>query len=314
MDSVFAIIVISIAGLAAILPIAVIQTISKPTSSEKFEDAIAILTGQSANEIDTALNKGPTTTKRSWAGFWLDAVKKSGRIVDNEAGPGQFALTLVGLGIFFGLLVFPGGLTGALIAPVAALGLMYLFLMFEQGKRRGTLEKQLPLVLASLRTQMMAGVAIQGAIMNVADELPSPIGDEFRQVKADVAVSIPLEEALATLATRVKSRLLFFLVSSIGIALRSGSDLIPQLVTIEEIVRQRARIQGKIKSALAFAKPTSYLAMGAPILMGGYLFISDPTYVTYFFGEGLFLLGIAAAMYAAGIFVIQAIVKNVEKV
>lgn len=314
MDSIFTIIVLGIAGLAAILPIAVVQSITKPTSSEKFEDAIAILTGQSANEIDTALNKGPTVDKKSWAGFWLDAVKKSGRIVENEAGPGQFALTLVGLGIFFGLLVYPGGLVGALVAPVVALILMYAFLGFEQGKRRGTLEKQLPLVLASLRTQMMAGVTIQGAIMNVADELPSPIGDEFRQVKADVAVSIPLEDALATLATRVKSRLLFFLVSSIGIALRSGSDLIPQLVTIEEIVRQRARIEGKIKSALAFAKPTSYLAMGAPLLMGGYLFITDASYITYFFGEGIFLLGIALAMYAAGIFAIQMIVKNVEKV
>lgn len=314
MDSIFTIIVLGIAGLAAILPIAVIQTISKPTSTEKFEDAIAILTGQSANEIDTALNKGPTTNKKTWAGFWLDAVKKSGRVVENEAGPGQFALTLVGLGIFFGLLVYPGGLPGAIVAPIAALGLMYLFLMYEQGKRRGTLEKQLPLVLASLRTQMMAGVTIQGAIMNVADELPSPIGDEFRQVKADVAVSIPLEDALANLARRVKSRLMFFLVSSIGIALRSGSDLIPQLVTIEEIVRQRARIQGKIKSALAFAKPTSYLAMGAPLLMGGYLFFTDISYPVYFFGEGIVLLGIAALMYVAGIVVIRAIVKNVEKV
>jgi Flp pilus assembly protein TadB len=313
-DSIFTIIVLGIAGLAAILPIAVVQSITKPTSSEKFEDAIAILTGQSANEIDTALNKGPSVDKKSWAGFWLDAVKKSGRIVNNEAGPGQFALTLVGLGIFFGLLVYPGGLVGALVAPLVALVLMYAFLGFEQGKRRGTLEKQLPLVLASLRTQMMAGVTIQGAIMNVADELPSPIGDEFRQVKADVAVSIPLEDALATLATRIKSRLLFFLVSSIGIALRSGSDLIPQLVTIEEIVRQRARIEGKIKSALAFAKPTSYLAMGAPLLMGGYLFLTDISYPVYFFGEGILLLGIAVVMYAAGIFAIQMIVKNVEKV
>jgi tight adherence protein B len=161
---------------------------------------------------------------------------------------------------------------------------------------------------------MMAGVTIQGAIINISDELPSPIGDEFRQVKADVSVSIPLEDALAGLAFRVKSRLLFFLVSSIGIALRSGSDLIPQLVTIEEIVRQRARITGKIKSALAFAKPTSYLAMGAPVLMAGYLFLTDIAYPSYFFGEGILLLVISLLMYAAGIVVIQAIVKNVEKI
>jgi Flp pilus assembly protein TadB len=313
MDAIFIVIVLSIAGLAAILPIAVIQTISKPVSTEKFEDAIAILTGQSASEVDLALAKGPSEQKKGWEGFWLSAVQKSGRIVNNESGPGQFALAAGILGMFFGLLVYPGGVAG-LIVPVAVLGLLYTFLIFEQGKRRATLEKQLPLVLSSLRTQMMAGVTIQGAVMNISDELPSPIGDEFRQVKADVSVSIPLEDALTSLANRVKSRLLFFLVSSIGIALRSGSDLIPQLVTIEEIVRQRARIQGKIKSALAFAKPTSYLAMGAPILMGGYLFLTDVSYPKYFFGEGILVLGIALVMYVAGIVVIQAIVRNVEKI
>jgi tight adherence protein B len=313
MDIIFIIIILSIGGLAAILPVAVMQTIAKPVSTEKFEDAIAILTGQSASEVDLALSKGPANQKKSWEGFWLNAVQKSGRVVSNEAGPGQFALAAAVLGLFFGILVFPGGVTG-LVAPFAVLGLFYVFLSFEQGKRRGTLEKQLPLVLASLRTQMMAGVTIQGAIMNISDELPSPIGDEFRQVKADVSVSIPLEDALAELALRVKSRLLFFLVSSIGIALRSGSDLIPQLVTIEEIVRQRARITGKIKSALAFAKPTSYLAIGAPILMAGYLFITDVAYPSYFFGEGIILFVIALIMYAVGIIAIQAIVKNVEKI
>jgi Flp pilus assembly protein TadB len=313
MDLIFIIIVLSIGGLAAILPIAVIQTITKPVSTEKFEDAIAILTGQSSSEVDLALAKGPANQSKGWEGFWLSAVQKSGRIVTNQAGPGQFALAVAVLGLFFGLLVFPGGAAG-ILAPFAILGFLYAFLAFEQGKRRGTLEKQLPLVLASLRTQMMAGVTIQGAIINISDELPSPIGDEFRQVKADVSVSIPLEDALAGLAFRVKSRLLFFLVSSIGIALRSGSDLIPQLVTIEEIVRQRARITGKIKSALAFAKPTSYLAMGAPVLMAGYLFLTDIAYPSYFFGEGILLLVISLLMYAAGIVVIQAIVKNVEKI
>lgn len=313
MDSVFIIIILSVAGLAAILPIAVIQTISKPVSTEKFEDAIAILTGQSASEVDLALMKNETEKKKGWEGFWLVAVQKSGRVIVNESGPGQFALSVALLGLFFGILVYPGGTAGALV-PVAVLGLMYVFLVYEQGKRRATLEKQLPLVLASLRTQMMAGVTVQGAVMNIAEELPSPIGDEFRQVKSDVSVSIPLEDSLAALAVRVKSRLLFFLVSSIGIALRSGSDLIPQLVTIEEIVRQRARIQGKIKSALAFAKPTSYLAMGAPVLMGGYLFLTDLAYPAYFFGEGILFLGAALVMYVLGIVVIQAIVKNVEKI
>jgi Flp pilus assembly protein TadB len=303
----------ALAAMTGTLVLAVVSTLSKPVASESFDDALSMMTGRDANEIDLSLTKGPDEKKKGWNGFWYTEFTKSGRQIADEGTPGRVILSIIALSLFFGVFVFPGGSLG-LIAPLVAVGAVYLFLTYEQGKRRATLEKQLPLVLSSLRTQMMAGVTVQGALINVADELPSPIGDEFRQVKADVSVSIPLEESLANLATRMKSRLMFFLVSSIGVAIQSGSDLIPQLVTIEEIVRQRARIEGKIKSALAFARPTAYLAMGVPLLMGVYLFATDPTYGNYFFGEGWWLLLISLAAYAGGVFLIRQIVKNVEKI
>ncbi len=148
--------------------------------------------------------------------------------------------------------------------------------------------------------------------MGIADELPSPIGDEVRLVKKDVNVSIPLEQALDTLAQRVKSRQMQFLVASIGIAVRSGSDLVPQLVVIEEIVQQQARIEGKIKSAIALAKPTAILAMAAPIVMVLYMSLTDPNYLSYFLSEGLLLLLVSVGLYIAGVVTIRIMVKNVE--
>lgn len=303
----------ALAAMTGTLVLAVYSTLSRPIASESFDDALSMMTGRDANEIDLSLSKGPDQQKKGWNGFWYTEFTKSGRQISDEGTPGRVILSIIALSLFFGIFVFPGGLLG-LIVPIVGVGVVYLFLAYEQSKRRATLEKQLPLVLSSLRTQMMAGVTVQGALINVADELPSPIGDEFRQVKADVSVSIPLEESLANLAKRLKSRLMFFLVSSIGVAIQSGSDLIPQLVTIEEIVRQRARIEGKIKSALAFARPTAYLAMGVPALMGVYLFATDPSYGNYFFGEGWWLLAISIAAYAGGVLLIRQIVKNVEKI
>lgn len=312
MESVY-LVIGALAAMTGTLVLAVFSTLSKPATSESFDDALSMMTGRDANEIDLSLNNGPEENKKSWNGFWYSEFTKSGRQIADTGTPGRIILGLIALSLFFGIFVFPGGTLG-LLAPVVGVGLVYLFLTYEQGKRKATLEKQLPLVLSSLRTQMMSGVTVQGALINVADELPSPIGDEFRQVKADVSVSIPLEESLANLAGRLKSRLMFFLVSSIGVAIQSGSDLIPQLVTIEEIVRQRARIEGKIKSALAFARPTAYLAMGVPVIMGVYLFATDPSFPNFFFGEGWWLLLISLVAYAGGALIIRQIVKNVEKI
>lgn len=306
--------VASIMALAATLTLAVWRTLTRPISGEKFEDALAALTGTELETSDTTLTSGSPEekTKKSWNSFWLDAVLKTGRNIDDKTGPGRAMLAVVAFSLFFGVFVFPAGAPG-FVMPAIVLGVVYFWLIYEQGKRRAALERQLPLLLAGLRSQMSAGMTIQAALLSVADDLPAPLGDEMRQVKADVAVAVSLDQALGTLASRLNSRLLNFLVSSIGIALRSGSDLMPQLITIEEIVRQRARIQGKIKSALAMAQPTAYLAMAAPVLMGLFLFASDPQYPRYFFGEGLTLLLIASAAYVLGAYFIRSMIKKVER-
>lgn len=303
----------AIMALAATIVLAAWRTITRPASSERFEVALDRLLKSDEAQVDTALAKTVKTGKWSWTRFWYDAVIKTGRVVNDPTGPGRFMAGLAGVGLFFGIAVFPGGEQGA-VAPLFVLLIAYVWLNMEQTKRKHTMEKQLPLLLSGIRAQMSAGLTPQAALLAVADDLPSPIGDEVRQLKADVNVSIPLDQALASLSTRMKSRIMYFLVSSIGIAIRSGSDLIPQLITIEEIVRQRSRIDGKIRAALAMARPTSYLAMGVPAIMVLYFFTSDPTYAAYFFGDGALLGIVALGMYVGGIFTIRAMISNVEKI
>lgn len=304
----------AIMALAATLVLAVWRTIARPTSSERFDDALKLIASNQEANIDTTLTKtAKKEGKWSWSRFWYDTIIKTGRIVNDPQGPGRFMAGLAAVALFFGIAIYPGGTQG-IFAPVFALGMAYLWFNTEQGKRRRTMEKQLPLLLSGIRVQMSAGLTPQAAIIAVADDLPSPIGDEIRQLKADVSVSVPLEQALTALASRMKSRIMFFLVSSIGIAIRSGSDLVPQLITIEEIVRQRARIDGKLRAALALARPTSYLAMGVPALMTMYFFTSDPSYAAFFFGEGIIMGMVALAMYVIGIIVIRAMISKVEKI
>lgn len=306
--------VCAIMAFTATLVLAVWRTVVKPAGGDKFEDALKTLTGTDINELDTAITAGgvrPPT--RSWNGYWYDSVTKTGRVVLDPGSPGRMAVSVAVIALFFGVFVFPGG-AGGVMAPFAGLLFLRAFLSFEQAKRQQTMERQLPMLLSGLRTQMAAGMTAQAALMSLADDLPSPLGDEIRQVKDDLNVSVPLEEALETLAARLKSNIMQFLVSSIGVAVKSGSDLVPQLVTIEEIVRQRARIEGKIKSALALAKPTAWLAAGMPILMGGYFFVTQPAYPAYFFGPGIPVLLMIAGGYALGLFWINVMVKNVEKV
>lgn len=313
MSGIYLFTIAMVMGLAAALTLAVYRSLTSGSDKAKFDEALAIIQSSEITELDTSMQKEDEDDGQwSWNKFWYKKAVQAGRVPADSSTPGRYAAGAAAIGIVFGFFVFPGGIGGIIIAPVVLL-LAFVWLGFEANKRRNTLDKQMPVLLSSLRSQMHAGVTVQAALINIADDIPSPLGDEIRQVKQDVNVSIPLEQALDSLAARVKSRQMQFLVSSIGIAVRSGSDLVPQLVVIEEISRQRFRIEGKIKAAVALAKPTAYLAIAAPALMFIYGALTNPKYLPYFFGDGL-IFGLGALVaYILGIATVQFLIRNVEK-
>lgn len=315
MDGIYWIVLASAMGLAFTLTWAVWLTVSRSRSDEKFDEALEIIKSSEITELDgTNTGSEDSPSGWTWNNWWYSAVRKAGRQPAEKTTPGRVALGSVIVAALFGFLVFPGGISGLAVGGVAVVAAGRAWFSYEASKRRAAMDLQMPLLLSSLRAQMHAGVTVQAALINIADDLPSPLGDEVRQVKRDVNVSIPLEQALDALADRVPSKQMEFLVSSIGIAVKSGSDLVPQLVTIEEIAQQRSRILGKIKSAVALAKPTALLASAAPIVLAVYFFLSDPAYIAYFLGPGLLFLFLAIGLYVGGLLLIRLFVSNVENV
>lgn len=306
--------IFAVMALAATLTVAVWRTLARPAGIQDFDTVIATVTGGEKTQESTAsLKSGRTKEKWSWQKWWLDSALKAGRVVKDPGSPGRVMLGVVILTSIFGFFVYPGGIMGA-YAGLLSIAIGRFWLTLEVGKRKLALERQMPMLLSGLRTQMASGDSIQKAIMGIADNLPNPIGQEIRKVRDEVNVAIPLTKALDNLAQRVDSRLMVFLVSSIGVGIKSGSDLIPQLMTLEEIIRMRARIDGKIRSAVALAKPTAYVAASAPVIMFIYSSITDPAYLSFFFGQGLMLFIIAMALYTFGLVAIQLMIKNVEKI
>lgn len=312
MDGIVWFTIAMVAALAAALTLAVFRTLSSTGDTVKFDEALSIIQSSELMELDTARAAEEEDKKGfSWNRYWLQIAEQAGRTPDDATSPGRFALGALIIGAVFGFMVYPGGIPGIAVGALVLL-LGYGWLSWEAGKRRTLMESQMPLLLSSLRSHIHAGVTPQAALIAIADDMPAPLGDEVRMLKQEINVSIKLDEALDKLARRVKSRQMAFLVSSIEVSVRSGSDLTKQLTVIQEISEQRARIEGKIKSSVALAKPTAILAMGAPVLMLLYFMLTDPLYITYFLNQGLLLFLAAIALYVAGVVTIRVMIKNVE--
>ncbi len=322
MDPLILLAVIGMMGVAASLTFAVWRTVTRPADGDAFDEALAAIEqGDSIDSHDMALTVDKPDSW-NWFTWWNVAVLRSGREVTDPHSFGRVMLGAIAVAAFFGMFVYPGsGLANPLMTMLGAVVVPSVVVLFVRGwlnleirKRRTAMDRQLPLFLSSMRAQIHSGQTLQSSFMEISVDFPAPLGDELRQVRDEVNVSVPLETALLDMSSRVGSRLLQFLVSSLGIALRSGSDVVPQLTTIEDIVRQRARIAGKIRSAIALAKPTAYLAMAAPPFMALYMTFTSEGYIAYFFGEGLLSLLLAVVLYGLGAFLLKVIVSNVEKI
>lgn len=301
--------VVAVMGMVILLFLAVVRSTQNPTRRKSFSEALDII-AQSELDIDTALNT-EKQAKRNWFEYWDLLTEESGKVVRDKRAPGLAVLGVMVFGAMFGLLVYPGGLMGLLVMPLAALGAARLWLGYERGKRVVAMEAQLPQLLAGMLANLQAGATPPQAVLSVADDMPSPLGDEMRTLKRDLNVNVPLEDALKGLAERVPSREMQFLVASIEIGVRSGSDLVPQLQTIQGIVTQRTRIRQKLKAAVAQVKPTQMLALGAvPLMM--FVSMQNPENRAYWFGDGVFILAIGAILYLAGFAVIRTMVRSVE--
>lgn len=284
-----------------------------PLKKKTFTEALAYINA-SEFEMDTALNKAAKTDKVSWSEYWHVLYAKAGKVAA-PATPGRSVVLLCLLLALVGLFIMPATWWGGIIlAPMGAL-LARTWLRAEASKRVRTMEKQLPALLAGIRANLSSGATAQQAIVSVADDVPSPLGDELKALRADVDVNVALDVALRDLAKRVPSREMQFLVSSIEISVRVGADLGPQIKIIEGIVRQRYRVRGMIRTAVAQAKPTMLLAYTVVPGMLVYSFANPENKVFWLdlSGYGPIILGVITALYVSCLVIVQMMVKGVEK-
>lgn len=301
----------ALVGLALLfLVLGIARQVSNPAEHDDFMERLADV---NSSEIESEIEEEDESKGFDWTQFWYNLYQNTGRRAPDPATPGRLALGLAVFGAGIGFFVWPGDILGGVALLVGAPFILRGFFALEVKRRSKALEKQLPLLLSGMRANLQGNQTPQQALLAVADDVPAPLGDELKILKADLGVNVPLETALRNLADRVPSREIKFLVASIEIAVSSGSDLDPQLQTIEAIVDQRTRIRQKLASAVANAQPAIFIS--AILIPAGFLFsfYSSETNKEYWMTfMGLLTLGGVALLYVAGLIITRKLVDRIE--
>lgn len=299
-------------GLVALF---VVLGFGRATSSrpelEAFKQSIEEIT---RSELEADHKEKNVIDPKTWDGYWYKLVEATGRVPSSPEKPAQFILLTLVILAAFGFLVFPRGVIGLIALPVGALLISRAILLSEAKKRKNTLHKQLPNLIAGLEANITTGQTPQSAMIAIADDIPSPLGDELKIMKSELELNVPLVAALDHLAERVPSRDVQFLISAIKIAAESGEDLAPQLKIIREIVSNRTRLQQKLASAVASVTPTIWISAIVIPAMFIFQYVSNEANRSFWFTlTGIICLIITSALYAGGMWISKKLVKGVEK-
>jgi tight adherence protein B len=139
----------------------------------------------------------------------------------------------------------------------------------------GQLSDALELVARALR----AGHSLAAGMHVVAEEMPSPIADEFGRVYEEQNLGIPIEDALKAMCERVPNLDLRFFVTSVLIQRMTGGDLSEILDKIGYVIRERFRILGQVQALTAEGRLSGVILIALPFGLFIMMLYIKPDYV-----------------------------------
>jgi len=163
---------------------------------------------------------------------------------------------------------------------LAAFSMPWIYLLHQEKNRRLRFENQLPEALDFMTRALRAGHGLSVAIGMVGDELPNPVGSEFKTVFENIKLGMSFGDAMAQMAERINSSDLNFLVIALMIQRKTGGNLTELLSTLSQTVRERIKLKGKIRVLASEGKLSGIMIGSLPFALGSILSVLNPIYMS----------------------------------
>jgi tight adherence protein B len=255
----------------------------------------------------TAIN--PLVSRGSYAGKLAEDLQKAGL----RMKPSEWMLIVVAVGVGVGAIFWLrfGTFLAFIPCPIVIWVASGVFLRVRQSRRTRAFEAQLGDTIILLANALKAGLSFAQAMSTVAKNASPPISEEFGRATREIALGIPVDDALQHMVQRNKSEDFDLMVTAVQIQRVVGGNLAEILDTIAYTIRERVRIHGEIRTITAQARMSGMIITLLPVGLALFLFFVQPTYFAPMVHQtlGWVMLGLGAFSIAVGTAIIQKIVR-----
>ena len=226
--------------------------------------------------------------------------------------PGQiFTVTLIAAIVFVPLVFWITNIVLAMTLAVIIFVAPTFVLKVMKKRRSDDFVDQLPDALSSISSSLRSGLNLVKAFQQVAKNQPQPLAQEFTQVLVEYRVGSDLNESLDALAKRIGRDDLLLMNSAIKISRTVGGNLADTLEVLSRTLREKSKVEGKIRALTSMGKAQGTLATFFPVFIGYEFYKIEPEAMSMLFTTnlGLIWLGVMITMSVMAFFMIQKIVN-----
>jgi tight adherence protein B len=200
---------------------------------------------------------------------------------------------------------------GWLVGGALGFSLPFFVLRIKRTRRLHAFEEAFPEALDLISRALKAGHAFATGLKMVADEMPEPIGPEFRKTFDEQNFGLPLKDSLSNLTVRIPLLDMRFFSTAVLIQRETGGNLAEILENLAHVVRERFKILRQVRVYTAHGRLTGYVLLGLPVFLAIALMFINPEHMQLLFNErlGHIMLGATVIMQTVGYFWIKQVVK-----
>ncbi len=226
----------------------------------------------------------------------------------------QFFILAGVCGLIFSLLayVFGGNPWIALAAAlVGGAGLPLWTLKFLEKRRLKKFVALFPDAIDIIVRGVKAGLPLGDCLRVIAIEIAEPVRGEFRQIVETQTMGLSVAESVERLANQVPITETSFFSIVIAIQQKAGGSLSEALANLSTVLRERKKMEGKIKALSSEARTSAYIIGSLPFVVGGLVYLTSPRYIELLWTTqtGQIVMGVSAIWMAIGVFVMKKMVS-----
>jgi len=191
----------------------------------------------------------------------------------------------------------------ALLLGIIALSVPYVYVGFLARKRLKLFLQQMADGLAGISQGLEAGMGLLQSLTTVTKDMPDPFGTEFTIFMEEMNLGLSLTDALKKLQERVPLPEVRLFHNVLIVQRSTGGSLAEVLNKLADVIRDRFRIEGMIKSLTAQNRLSAWVVSCIPVFIAVAMFLADPELMDLVMSSpvGRTMMGLAVFLEFLGI-------------